>query len=381
MDGNANDETPNANHGTVHGATVVPGKFNEAYDFDGVNDYIAIPKLWSVSPSEVTVEAWVKTDYVGPDLKRVFYHGHGGELALNIVGSHFEGAVKLANGSWYTAETTWTPSVENWYYLALVWRRNEKLKLFVNGELEAETAVPNYALYNPGSSYPARIGCYGGLLSGFWDGVIDEIRVSRIARTADEIKSYFESGLPFGSTSTSTLWHMDYPSGGNYWSDYVGVDNYRGENQDQPGSDGMGDTPYYISGDNNRDRYPLISPWAPTPPVIPATIGIKPDTLNLKSRARWITTYIELPPSYSVGDIDVGTVMLLVGNGNVSAEPKPTKIGDHDHDGIPDLKVRFDRGAVQVFMPSPGEYTLTIRGEVAGVPFEGSKTVSAIIRS
>ena len=176
----------------------------------------------------------------------------------------------------------------------------------------------------------------------------------------------------------SNYWDNGYPSGGNYWSDYTGVDNYRGENQAVPGSDGIGDTQYYISGVNNKDRYPLMNPWSQ---VIPATIGIKPDTLNLKSRGRWITTYIELPPSYNVGDIDASTIMLSVESGNVPAEPKPIKIGDHDHDGIPDLKVRFDRGAVQAFMPSPGEYTLTIRGEVAGVPFEGSKTVSAITRS
>jgi len=55
-------------------------------------------------------------------------------------------------------------------------------------------------------------------------------------------------------------WHLH---GGNYWSDYTGNDYYRGINQDIPGSDGIGDTPYYyISGPgNNTDRYPLMSPY------------------------------------------------------------------------------------------------------------------------
>jgi len=61
----------------------------------------------------------------------------------------------------------------------------------------------------------------------------------------------------------SNYWDNGYPSGGNYWSDYTGVDNYKGENQDIPGSDGIGDTPYIIPGDSNRDCYPLMSPWAP----------------------------------------------------------------------------------------------------------------------
>jgi parallel beta-helix repeat protein len=56
----------------------------------------------------------------------------------------------------------------------------------------------------------------------------------------------------------SNYWDNGYPSGGNYWSDYTGVDNYRGENQDTPGSDGIWDAPYAITGDNNRDRYPLM---------------------------------------------------------------------------------------------------------------------------
>ena len=58
----------------------------------------------------------------------------------------------------------------------------------------------------------------------------------------------------------SNYWDDGYPSGGNYWSDYTGEDNYSGENQNVSGSDGIGDTPYYITGDNNQDRYPLMSP-------------------------------------------------------------------------------------------------------------------------
>jgi len=38
------------------------------------------------------------------------------------------------------------------------------------------------------------------------------------------------------------------------------VDENHGGNQDIPGSDNIGDTPYYIPGNNNRDRYPLILP-------------------------------------------------------------------------------------------------------------------------
>jgi len=55
-------------------------------------------------------------------------------------------------------------------------------------------------------------------------------------------------------------WDNGYPSGGNYWSDYAGVDEFSGPNQDQLGIDGIGDTPYTIDTEN-RDQYPLMVPW------------------------------------------------------------------------------------------------------------------------
>lgn len=58
-------------------------------------------------------------------------------------------------------------------------------------------------------------------------------------------------------------WDEGYPSGGNYWSDYSGVDKKSGTNQDRHGSDGIGDTPYVID-ENNQDNYPLIRPF-PSP--------------------------------------------------------------------------------------------------------------------
>ncbi|MCK4455902.1 MAG: right-handed parallel beta-helix repeat-containing protein, partial [Thermoplasmata archaeon] len=70
--------------------------------------------------------------------------------------------------------------------------------------------------------------------------------------------------------SVDNQWDDGYPSGGNYWSDYTGVDMSSGPNQDQPGSDGIGDTPYDKIG-VNEDRYPLMSPVTaivPRPPEL-----------------------------------------------------------------------------------------------------------------
>ena len=64
-------------------------------------------------------------------------------------------------------------------------------------------------------------------------------------------------------------WDNGYPSGGNYWSDYTGTDNFSGPGQNESGSDGIGDTPYYITGNTLRsqDLYPLMTPYFPLPGI------------------------------------------------------------------------------------------------------------------
>lgn len=58
----------------------------------------------------------------------------------------------------------------------------------------------------------------------------------------------------------SNTWDSGYPSAGNHWGDYTGVDKYRGSFQNETDSDGIGDTPYIIDA-NNTDNYPLMKPY------------------------------------------------------------------------------------------------------------------------
>jgi parallel beta-helix repeat protein len=67
---------------------------------------------------------------------------------------------------------------------------------------------------------------------------------------------------------SAVIWDNGYPSGGNYWSGYVGTDLHRGPCQNETGADGIGDTSYIIDV-SNVDNYPLVNPW--TPPDIAVT--------------------------------------------------------------------------------------------------------------
>ena len=169
--------------------------------------------------------------------------------------------------------------------------------------------------------------------------------------------------------NTGSIFDNSYPSGGNYWSDYNGADFFSGPYQNQTGSDGIGDTPYYID-ENNVDRYPLMNPWGkptpPTPPITNATISIHPKILNLESKGDWITAYIELADSYNVSDIDVSTITL---NGIIPANLEALiEIGDYDNDSIPDLMVVFNEtmlvNCIVAKGVSHGNITLVLSGNL-----------------
>ena len=74
--------------------------------------------------------------------------------------------------------------------------------------------------------------------------------------------NFIDNSQQTSSLSSINIWDNGYPSGGNYWSDYTGVDLYNGPYQNETGSDGIGDTPYIIDA-NNQDNYPLMEPWSP----------------------------------------------------------------------------------------------------------------------
>jgi hypothetical protein len=113
-------------------------------------------------------------------------------------------------------------------------------------------------------------------------------------------------------------------------------------------------------------------------PTIPASVGISPEPMNLKSNGKLITACIELPEGYNVAEIDVSTVKL---NDTIPVDLSvPPTIGDYDNDGVPDLTVKFNRTAISEYILSRGikygEVTLTATGKLNDeTMFEGNSVI------
>ncbi|MFQ5621745.1 MAG: hypothetical protein ACE5FT_07995 [Candidatus Nanoarchaeia archaeon] len=126
-----------------------------------------------------------------------------------------------------------------------------------------------------------------------------------------------------------------------------------------------------------------INPEVIPPPVLTATIDISPDSLNMWSKGKWITAYIELPEGYNPEGIDATTILL-----NETIQPvldpkydfvtnSSEYLVDHNEDGILELMVKFDRQDI-IAIVSIGNVSLIITGKVNGTPFEGTDTIRVI---
>ncbi|MFO8133824.1 MAG: NosD domain-containing protein [Thermoplasmatota archaeon] len=73
------------------------------------------------------------------------------------------------------------------------------------------------------------------------------------------------------NASGDNIWYNATLQQGNYWDDYTGTDG---------NGDGIGDTPYNVSGGDNQDLYPLMESWQADslPPV--TTLSLTPAAPN-----------------------------------------------------------------------------------------------------
>ena len=127
---------------------------------------------------------------------------------------------------------------------------------------------------------------------------------------------FINNSISSYDNTVTNWWNTSYPEGGNYWDDYNGTDIYSGPGQNESGSDGIGDTPYNVSGGDNRDMYPLMCmsiqvhigwnlislPWQTTSVNIEnALYEISWDRAMIYKNGRWYTYNTARDGKYNIG--------------------------------------------------------------------------------
>ncbi|MFX0210170.1 MAG: DUF2341 domain-containing protein, partial [Candidatus Hodarchaeota archaeon] len=190
------DSTNNDNNGNTNGSLNqdVTGKIDGADDFDGTNDNVAIGNSPSLNISNaITIEAWIKDD-VGEKRRIVTKGGEIFVLRTNWNGQ-LHGYLKKGGSLYHAQSLNNLITTGTYHHVILTWdgvSGDHNLRLFHNG-----TEISSYTTQNSITS--PLDSSVGSLFIGshetgeWWDGEIDEVRISNIARSADWIQTEFNN--------------------------------------------------------------------------------------------------------------------------------------------------------------------------------------------
>jgi len=182
------------NNGTIYGAQWVQTELGWALSFDGVDDYVEVPRSVSLEPSYITVELWVqvndygvllaKRELTAPSKAGYLFHG-GGDYSIRFRVYDSNGESKEAVGPFLTPNT--------WYHLVGVYD-GSRVIIYVNGEKYLGPSMTGSILHSDDS---LLIGAqhYNGAIGGYLHGTIAEVRIYNRALSEEKIKARYEYGL------------------------------------------------------------------------------------------------------------------------------------------------------------------------------------------
>ncbi|MFH1725069.1 MAG: LamG-like jellyroll fold domain-containing protein [Elusimicrobiota bacterium] len=184
----AHDESPNGNHGTILGATWTTGMFGSALAFDGVNDKVEVPHDPSLDfgiNGSFTIEVWInrKPTATWPGLVgRHDNHAYQWLLVSDRRPSLY--LIKEGGGFSHFPSSGWV-SEDVWTHIAVVYDGSGKQVLsYIDGVLDRSFSAPlDYNL----SSWTSLLIGYDGYGARYFHGVMDEVRLSNVARAAEEM--------------------------------------------------------------------------------------------------------------------------------------------------------------------------------------------------
>jgi hypothetical protein len=180
------DSTGNHNDGQIVGdATWVKGKFGTALECGEGKSVIVPYSATFNSTKQITVEAWVNFGDAGVAKDMVIARIEPGFSLQKFNIDVMEGWINI--GGWKGVRDIAGGEVmkpNQWYHVAYIYD-GSSLKIYVNGNLDRENAISGDIEI---AEAPFTIGSYKGE-SYFWLGMVDEVCVSSVAKSQDEIKA------------------------------------------------------------------------------------------------------------------------------------------------------------------------------------------------
>jgi len=196
------DSTSNDNDGTKKAANEpneVDGKIGKAQDFDGNDDYLDIASSAELNPDDgdFTLELWINTNKNYDGQYVIWRKDKESAVPRRLFGFEMEASNKLTFTLYDTSTAKFIISdaaLNDGVYHHIVGKKEgDNLYLFVDAVLQTSTESGVNAM-NVSSADKIRMGTYTTLLVNFFDGIIDENRLSiGIARSSAWVAASYET--------------------------------------------------------------------------------------------------------------------------------------------------------------------------------------------
>jgi len=209
------DSSGNSNDGTLfNNPTYVPGVSGTAVSLNGIDQYIQsdnpLASLGTIN-QPYALSAWVKVP-AGVTQGNIVHisssqDGSGWCIPfLRLEGDVFTATGWDENGNPTAAVGTTLVQPDVWYQVLTSWDPVNGLRLFVNGNLEAQTPQTGYNA--AGSPVYFSLGLGNGACSedqGFLNGIVDDARVYSRALTPADIQNILAVGNPPSIPAPTTV--------------------------------------------------------------------------------------------------------------------------------------------------------------------------------
>ena len=178
----------------------VPGT---ALRFDGVDDYADLGDV-AVAGRYLTLEAWVFPQTLG----NVRILDKGGDYGVQFISGNGLRFVTKHGVTWDNFDGTVAIVPNQWTHIACVLDGSTK-RIYVNGQLDSQKS---YAFDAAVTTNPLIVGAASPAGDfAYVNGVIDDVRVWNVARTAAQIQS--SKGLALSGTETGLVGYWDFDEG------------------------------------------------------------------------------------------------------------------------------------------------------------------------